>query len=471
MILSRKKNQATSAQGEDEQPKKRYTGFQKLCFVYLFAVFALPQYFGIPLPGFALTAQRIMLICLFAAIFTNQKRADTFFISNTGPMGGHILVVLPFVFVSLATAILRSSPKSFLNFFADAVLPMLLMVYLASHIFTLEELLKFFKVVLIIVCVSCYLDALILHKNPYDFIHTIKSVEGGSTWRASSYRVAAMASHPIGLGMYLIMMTPLMCIDVEGRVVNVAKNWGVVLLVGGAVLLTGSRMPQATFALELVILFVLTEKSARRALIPYVLVVGVLAVLLVVLLRNESHVRRYVILNLYQIIDSVFGTKLTLDEFGYWQWALNSSSTDYRSLLPRLFFSDDFDPLLGTGVSNDRINSITIVIEGRTIVSIDNYYVLQYLQFAWPGLITILLVFAYMLLQCIAGTIKKRGAVCKALLVSFVLYFINLWFVADLGTFKYAFSLFGLAFAYSKGRGLSQRRPMAEGSTTRATMH
>lgn len=460
MILVRSKNSAGSNHGEDGQQKKKCTGFQKLCFAYLFSVFVLPQYFGIPLPGFAFTAQRIMLVCLLVAISTNRKRADAFSISNTGPMGGHILTASLFVFVSLATAILRSSPKSFLNFFADALLPMMLMTYLAANVFTLKELLKFFKVALIVVCITCYLDALVLHKNPYDFIHTIKSVEGGSTWRADSYRVAAMTSHPIGLGMYFIMMAPLMCIDADKRVVNIAKNWGTLLLVCGGVLLTGSRMPQATFALELFILFLLTEKSVKRAMAPYVVVFGTLAVLSIILLRNESHIRRYVILNLYQVIDSVFGTELVLDEFGYWQWALTASSTDYRSLLPRLFFSNDYDPLLGLGVSNDRINNIDIVIEGRSIVSIDNFYVLQYLQFAWPGLITIVIMFAYMLIECTVGMLRKRSVVCRMLLVSFVLYFINLWFVADLGTFKYAFSLFGLAYVYSKGAGISQQHIM-----------
>lgn len=462
MILARSKKDATDAQNEGDPPKRRYTGFQKLCLAYLFAVFALPQYFGVPLPGFALTAQRALLICLFVAILTIQKRADAFFISNTGLMGGHIMVVAPFVFVSLATAILRSDPKSFLNFFADAFLPMLLMVYLAANVFTLDELLRFFKVVLIVVCIVCYMDALVLHKNPYELMHTIKSIEGGSTWRASSYRVAAMASHPIGLGMYFILMTPLMCIDVKGRTINIAKNWGTVLLVCGAVLFTGSRMPQTTFVLELIILFALTERRARHSIALYVLVFGTLGVLLIILLRNESHIRRYVILNLYQVIDSIFGTQLSLNEFGYWQWALINSSTDYRDLLPQLLFSDDYDPLLGLGVTDANYSNFSANVEGRHVVSIDNFYVMQFLQFAWPGLISIVIVFVYMTSQCMVSMLRKGNVLCKALLVSFVLYIINLWFVADLGTFKYVFSLFGLAFAYAKGAGISQVEKVAQ---------
>lgn len=454
MILSLKQTRLVAAVEKECQQKKRYTGFQKLCLVYLFAVFALPQYFGIPVPGFALTAQRIMLICLFVAILVDKRRRDAFFVSNTGPMGGPVAVASLFMFVSLATAILRCDPKSFLNFFVDAFLPMLLMVYIAVNVLTLKELLKFFKAVLIVVCVTCYLDALVLHQNPYDFIHTIASVKGGSGWRASSYRVAAMTSHPIGLGMYFIMLTPLLCIDVDKRKVNIAKNWCTLLLVCGAMLLTGSRMPQATLALELLVLFFLTDKSVKRVLIPYLLTFGTIAVLLVVLFHDESHIRRYVILNLYQVIDSIFGTELTLDEFGYWQWKLINSSSSYRELLPLLLFSGDYDPLLGLGVGTSDVQSYTAVVEGRTVASIDNFYILQYLRFAWPGLIAILLMFVYMLGCCISGA--KKSIVCRMLLISFALYFINLWYVADLGTFKYAFSLFGLAYVYSKGKGRSQ---------------
>ncbi len=334
-------------------------------------------------------------------------------------------------------------------------MPMLLMVYMATNVFTLKELLKFFKVILIVVCVMCYLDALVLHRNPYDFIHTIKSVEGGSTWRAGSYRTAAMASHPIGLGMYFLLTTPLLCVEDDGRSANIAKNWGSLLLVCGAVLLTGSRLPQLLFASELVILFLLTKKSVKRVVFPYLLVFGTVLVLLIVLLHNEDHVRRYVILNLYQVIDGLFGTQLTLDEFGYWQWVLNTSSTGYRDALPLLFFSDDYDPLLGAGFTGASSLGV-IIVGGQRVASIDNFYVLQYLRFAWPGLISTVLIFAYMVVRCIVGAFKKDGIVCKMLTFSFLMYFFNLWYVADLGTFKYAFSIFGLAYAYSKGVGFSQ---------------
>lgn len=440
----------------ERRAKKRFSGFQKLCFVYLFAVFALPQYFGIQLPGFALTAQRMALICVFVAIFINQKRADEFFITNTGPMLGSVAIAVPFIFISLATAIFRSDPNSFFNFFVDAFLPMIIMMYLAAKVFTLEELLRFLKIVLIVVCITCYLDALVLHRNPYDFIHTIKSIAGGSTFRASSYRVAAMTSHPIALGMYFVLMTPLMCIDVDRRRINIAKNWGLLLLISGSMLLCGSRMPQATFLVELVALFMLTERDVKRAIVPYMLVFGTFAVLVIYLLRDESHIRRYVILNVYQMVDSVFGTTFVLEEFGYWQWKY-IQSWDYRNLLPLLLFSDDYDPLLGLGVKAANYDNFSAVIDGRVVASIDNYYVIQYLQFAWPGLIAMVMVFLYTLKRCVVGLFDKSNVVCRALLVSACLYFVNLWFVADLGTFKYAFSLFALVYVYSRGEGLTRK--------------
>lgn len=445
----------------DKRAKKRFSGFQYLCFVYLFAVFALPQYFGVQLPGFAMTAQRMALICVLIAIFINQKRVDAFFITNTGPMLGSVAIMLPFVFISLATAILRSDPNSFFNFFIDAFLPMLIMMYLASNVFTLDELMRFLKIVLMVVCITCYLDALVLHRNPYSFIHTIQSISGGSTYRASSYRVAAMTSHPIALGMYFVIMTPLMCIDVDRRKINIAEHWGLLLLICGSMLLCGSRMPQATFLVELVALFILTERDVKRVILPYMLVFGAFAVLVIYLLRDESHIRSYVILNVYQMMDTVFGTTFVLEEFGYWQWKY-IQSWDYRNLLPLLLFSDDYNPLLGLGVKAANYDNFSAVVGGRVIVSIDNYYVIQYLQFAWPGLIAMIAVFLHALKCCVVGLFDNSNAVCRALFVSVCLYFINLWFVADLGTFKYAFSLFGLAFVYSRGEGLNRLSSKSE---------
>ncbi|MDO4849576.1 MAG: hypothetical protein Q4B45_07395 [Coriobacteriia bacterium] len=443
----------------EKRAKKRFSGFQKLCFVYLFAVFGLPQYFGVPLPGFALTAQRIAMVCLFFSICLSRKRVDDFLSSTTGAMIGPVAVLAPFLFVTLITAVLRSDPNSFLYFFVDAFLPMLLMMYIAAKVISLEELLKLFKLILVVVCLSCYLDALILHWNPYQLLHTIASIGGGSVYRASSYRVAAMASHPIALGIYLVLMTPLMCIDLKRKRINIGENWFLLLLICGSMLLCGSRMPQATFLVELLFLFLLTDREAKRVLVPYVMVVGTLLVLLVVLLHDEQHVRRYIILNVYQMIDSVFGTKLVLEEFGYWQWAY-IQSWDYRNLLPLLFFSDDYDPILGLGITLANRSGSSIFIGGRTVSSIDNYYVMAYLQFAWPGLIAIGSALLYTVARCIAG-IKKGGGglVCKMLFASLFLYLVNLWFVADLGTFKYAFSLFGLAYVYSKGAGILQKEP------------
>ena len=436
-------------------PKRRLSGFEKLCFVFVFAVFALPQYFGIPLPGFALTAQRIAMVCLICCICLSRKRVDGFLSSTTGTMIGPAAILTPFLFIALVTALARSDANSFFNFFIDAFMPMLLMMYIAAKVITLEELLKLFRAILIVVCISCYLDALVLHWDPYQLLHTIQSISGGSTYRASSYRVAAMTSHPIALGIYFVLMTPLICIDFNRKCIDISKNWPILFLICGAMLLCGSRMPQATFIVEIVILFILTSREKKRVLIPYVIVIGTFLVLLVVLLQDEVHVRKYVILNVYQMIDSVFGTKLVLDEFGYWQWAY-IQSWDYRNLLPLIFFSDDYSPLLGLGVTAANMSNFSVELGGRAIVSIDNYYVMQYLQFAWPGLIAMVLAFLFMLKRCITGARDEHNPICKALLISFCLYFVNLWFVADLGTFKYAFSLFGLAYAYSKGMGFSQ---------------
>ena len=120
-------------------------------------------------------------------------------------------------------------------------------------------------------------------------------------------------------------------------------------------------------------------------------------------------------------------------------------------MLPKLFFSKNYDPLIGLGAKAANYSNFSAIIDGRTVASIDNYYVLQYLQYGYPGLIAILFVFLYFLLIYFNGIFCKQCQLNKLmalLFVSLCLYLVNLWFVADLGTFKYVFSLFGLIYGF-----------------------
>ena len=419
----------------------------KLTYILLVCVFAIPQYFGIPLPLFALTAQRIVLLWLLFKLFTTRDAHTRLLRSFTSTP---FLVCLPFLFIASLTALVRLDISSVFNFIFDAFIPMLILIFAGKEYLDFKSAFDLLSILVTIVCIIAILDVAILHRNLYEYIHTISSISGGSAFRANSYRAAAMCSHPIAFGMYLILMLPIICFDTSSMTVNLCNKPLVLLLMCGAILCCGSRMPQVTFIVELLCIYILTDACHKKIITPYLVMFIIISVLLIYLLRDERHVRRIILLNFYQLIDSIFGTDFVLKNYGYWQ-AAYIKSWDYRNLLPKLFFSKNYDPLIGLGAKAANYSNFSAIIDGRTVASIDNYYVLQYLQYGYPGLIAILFVFLYFLMIYFNGIFCKQCQLNKLmalLFVSLCLYLVNLWFVADLGTFKYVFSLFGLIYGF-----------------------
>lgn len=408
---------------------------------YVVALFALPQYFGIPLPGFALTAQRIVTVALILMIvFTREKGADFSQILKGCTAN---IYILPMLLVYAYTAIAVKSPNSVLGHFADAVCAFYLIILLAKDVFGVEGLINLLVKVVSVVCCIAIIDML-RRWNPYQLIHTIASISGDSNWRGSSYRVAAMCSHPIGFGMYLLLMLPVVSIDAENKALNLLKHPIALGLMSLAMLGTGSRGPIACFMAECLALFIMSDSGFKKSYSGTIFLVVVFAVFVLIAFNRESHINRWVWMNVFQIIDELFGTSFVLDRYGYWQYALTSNSSEYRDYLPFIFVSPDLDPFLGQGNQGD---GISFTAGGYFIQSVDNFYVLQYIRYAWPGVITTVLLFVAILIKCYTSwRVTGRCGVFFAFGIAFLLYYANLWTVADLGTLKYYFGVFALVY-------------------------
>lgn len=415
--------------------------FNNLCVVLLVCIFALPQYFGIPTPAFAFTAQRIVLVLVLLAIGLSRERARdcwNIFINNK-----FIIPCVPLLVVSAYTAIIRQAPTTFLQIVFDNVIPFLIVVYLAWRCMSVEEIVDILVKIFVVVCCIAVFDAF-RRWNPYDLIHTIKSVRGGSGWRVSSYRVAAMCSHPIGFGLYIILMLPVICADTKHNKVNLFKHPVALTLAVICALETGSRFPQAMFAVEIVVFYCLTDRDVRNRVSGYLLTTLITVVLLCVILREEPHMKRWVWVNVYQVVDALFHTNFTETEIGHWQMVFTDASKSYRDLLPQIFFmTDKFDPLIGGGYTESKL-----IIDGTNVMrSIDNNYVCVFMDLAWPGVIATIAIYAYMLYAAFLGWTRHQSTLCLCMGIAMLLYFFCLWFVAYLNTYKFLFALFGLVYA------------------------
>lgn len=420
----------------------RLFSWRNLAALYVICVFALPQYFGVPLPGFALTALRLVTLIILAAFAVQPRRGRTFLLESAQVELNIFLI--PIFLVYLYTAIAVKSVNSVAGFLADNLAVLYILVYLIRHELGVESFLKLFRIVFVVVCLVALYDML-RRTNLFECLRTIKSIQGGSLWRGGSYRVAGMGTHPIGFGMYLILMLPVALIDPYARRINLVRYIPIAGLAFLVMLGTGSRGPQACLAGEILIFYFLTDRNVRRGGAGWLVLVLAVLLFVVIVFSEERHVDRWVWMNLLQIVDQIFGTHFTLDRYGYWQYSIISNSTEYRDYLPQIFFSPKLNPLLGQGNQGD---GVSFTAGGYFIQSVDNFYVLQYIRYAWPGVISTLFCFFGFIVETVrCWASKVRSNVFWAILVAFVLYFMNLWTVADLGTFKYLFAAGAVIYA------------------------
>ncbi|MCD7817470.1 MAG: hypothetical protein LUH07_00225 [Lachnospiraceae bacterium] len=143
----------------------------------------------------------------------------------------------------------------------------------------------------------------------------------------------------------------------------------------------------------------------------------------------------------FSAVDEVLGTSFAT-AYGVDESTLNSSSY-YRELLWKSAFGGTWtNPWIGKGGSY----GIHLYIEGYDIQSCDNYYVSQYVDYAYPGLIAWIMMSVSFLFSMVR-LFRKKMVFGYAMMVSFICYFISLWYLDDLQTFPIMMAVFGMAYA------------------------
>jgi hypothetical protein len=169
--------------------------------------------------------------------------------------------------------------------------------------------------------------------------------------------------------------------------------------------------------------------------------VAVVAFVMFLIVFYDTKIGQYVLMQIATIIDEFFGTEYAV-LFGAETTRLENSEA-YRKVLPLVFKLDWLNPLVGRGVSR----KFAAEINGVFIESIDNYYVSQYIKYAYPGLVTYIL-FIITVIVMMVWAIRKHGSIIfKMTLVGTVCYFINLWWVDALQTLKYEYIIIAIFYS------------------------
>lgn len=404
---------------------------------FLFSLFVMPQYTGIPTPLFDLTILRISLIFFFLIISSETKNMkellQLMFHSKVSK------TLLPYFLVLIYTMVFRVDMNAFLNPFFE-ILQFFLCIVLIRDVLGLERTVKIVVAYLYTLTILGILEYL-MGTTPFSYLKTINGIYTGRFVRSGHYRIMSSATHSLGYGLVLIATMPFACFDTEKGEVSMARHWPLIVLVAVNVFLTGSRSTLVCLIIEIFIMFCLLGKEKMKKFLLIFMVIACFLILFLVVFQKTS-MAQYILLQLTSLVDQLFGTTYSV-KYGADLSALGSSS-NYREQLKYIYQLDWLNPLLGLG----RKRSFSSEINGSFIKSIDDFYVAEYVRYAYPGLFSFVFFLGYHVIKMAIGVFRYKSGLCKVILVGMISYMLNLHWVDSLQTFKYMYLLIAVYYAW-----------------------
>ena len=418
---------------------KELNAFKKIAVGYVFALYVLPQYFGLPNPIFDLTAVRIMIILVLAMVIADYQRTQDF--KNILLTEKVWLVLIPYIIVIGYTMVLRADLNAFLNPFIE-FLEMYILIYLIKHTFGVEE---FTELILTLVYTLTFLGMMeiAMGTSPFSYLTTIDGIYTGRFIRGGHYRIMSSASHSLGYGLMLVTMLSVSAYDVKTKEFNVFRRPVLLILLMVNVFQTGSRSTLGVAFAEIALMFVLSDLKYFKANCIY-LATGLVMFGLILAAAFKTSFGNYIMLQLTSVYDSVFDTTYSA-AYGADVTQLRQSKA-YRDLLEEIFHVDWVNPILGLG----RKRGFRSLVNGRKVESIDNFYIAEFVRYAYPGMYSFML-YAFGLTASMAkDIIKTRSGIIRMCFVGASMYLLNIKVVDSLQTLKYLYVLFAIYICADK---------------------
>lgn len=407
--------------------------FSWISIAFLFSALVMPQYFGLPTPVFDFTLLRMVIVVIVILILADGKRKKEFI--NLILYSKMTLLLIPYLLVITYTMVLRVDINAFLNPFIE-ILSLYIMIYIIQYVLGVEKTMKVLISFLYIFALLGIIEYA-MGRSPFSYLETIKGVYTGQFVRSGNYRIMGPCNHSLGYGLLLIAVIPLCTYDSKEKQIDLLKRPILFFMLALNIFLTGSRSTLSVFAFEVIILFlVMSKKNKKKGIIIFLLCGVALGVFLIV--GYNTGIAKYILLQFASIIDTVFGTEYSI-LFGGDVDALSSSS-NYRDQLVYIFTVDWLNPLLGIG----RKRGFQAEINGSFIKSVDNFYIAEYIRYAYPGLVTYVLFLLVYLVKMIKMSIKKTSPIYIVLMIGTLCYLVNLFWVDSLQTLKYLYILIAL---------------------------
>ncbi len=413
----------------------------KLLFgIYAFFIIAsivMPQYFGVHI-GYDITCARLSNI-LFVLYMLFSPKIMKHFIQTTLRCEIFYPLCL-YLLVAGYTMVFRADINAFFLVFLE-IFSLFMMVYGIRYVIGYRRAIKW-----VIGC-SYFLGIYGLVEFVYgksiflQFLATVPTTVSNS-YRSGHYRIMGPCGHSLGYGLILLLFIVIACIDLERNEIFLFKRPVLLGILYINVFLTGSRSTLGIAVLEMFLILLFSNRKNLKKSVFY-LTFTVLGAVVFLLLIHKTDLGQYVLGQIASVIDEVFGTEFAA-KFGVETQRLEDS-TNYRKVLPKIFTLDWLNPVVGRGRGFGGAE-----IDGVFIHSIDNYYVAQYIKYAYPGLIAYVMFIVVSMVTLVRNLLLKRdrmSVVTKAVLIGAVLYFVNLWWVDALQTLKYLYVFIAIFYA------------------------
>jgi hypothetical protein len=286
--------------------------------------------------------------------------------------------------------------------------------------------------------------------NIFSYLDIVKSsrqlFSSASNQRLGMRRIEGPFGHSLALCNFLLMIIPLGIYKWRiSKSIKVKTGYlALIILLFVNLILSLSRGPMLSFAFGLLFYFALTDKRTKQIIFMLLsLLIGLLAVAKFVG-AMPGFIRNYLV----SILDSVLMRNTSIAEFGS-----NSNASTYRLYLfdlAKKLVTDKFF-WIGRGTSFFRLNEVYDWVPGMSttseirVTSVDNYYILKYIEMGFSGLFSTLL-FIFSLIYASISNFKKsinKGFAASCIFI-FLSYFISLFTVDELGTLKFLWIVLGI---------------------------
>ena len=420
----------------EETPELK--GLKGLCGLFAFFIIAsiiMPQYFGVHL-GYDITCARLGNM-LFVGYILLNKPLFTHFIKTI--MKCEVTIPLcAYLFVAAYTMVYRVDINALFLIFLE-ILSFYMMIYGIRYVVGYKKTIKW-----IIGC-SYFLGVYGLVEFVYGrsiFLQFLSTMPTAVTndYRSGHYRIMGPCGHSLAYGLVLLLFIAIACYDTEKNEVYLFKRPFLLIVLLANVFLTGSRSTLGIAILEVVLIICFSNKMAKIKSI-LLIIVSVAGLGIFLLLFGGTGIGRYFLGQIASVIDEALGTSFALN-FGVDVTTLKNSA-EYRKVLPYVFKLDWLNPLVGRG--SKGFNGAEI--NGLYVHSIDNYYVMQYIKYAYPGMIAYVGFMIVSAVVMIVDLFKRKSGLTKIVFIACVVYFINLWWVDALQTLKYMYILLAVFYA------------------------